>query len=102
MSLEIEAYRTELDRLCRRYHVRSLALFGSAAGDDFDPARSDVDLLVDFEPLPPGTHADAYFGLLESLEDLFGRPVDLVMTRAIRNPYFRQAVESSRHLIYAA
>lgn len=101
-TIAIDAYRTQIERLCREYHVRTLSVFGSAGRDDFDPTRSDIDVLVDFEPLPPGTHADTYFGLLESLTELLGRPVDLVVARAIRNPYFRQSVEASRRLIYAA
>jgi hypothetical protein len=54
--------------------------------------------LANFE----GHHADAYFGLRESLEALFGRSVDLVMTRAIRHPYFLEAIEPTRTLLYAA
>jgi hypothetical protein len=92
----------ELAELCRRQRVRRLALFGSAVRDDFDPGRSDLDFLVEFEALPPGTYADAYFGLLEGLERLYGRPVDLVVETAIRNPYFRQSVEQSQTLLYAA
>jgi hypothetical protein len=61
-----------------------------------------VDFLVEFEPLADGEHADAYFGLKESLTALFARPVDLVMTRAIRNRYFLEAIEPTRTLLYAA
>lgn len=64
--------------------------------------KSDVDFLVEFEALPVGTYADAYFGLLESLETLLERPVDLVVATAITNPYFRQAVDRTRTLVYAA
>jgi predicted nucleotidyltransferase len=98
----IEEHRTELEALCRLHHVRSLSLFGSATRDDFDPGRSDLDFLVDFEPLPTGGYAEAFFGLLESLESLFGRPVDLVVGSAIRNPYFRQAVDQTKAPLYAA
>jgi hypothetical protein len=52
------------------------------------PGQSDMDFLVEFDPLPPGGYADAYFGLLESLEALCGSPVDLVVASAIRNPFF--------------
>jgi predicted nucleotidyltransferase len=88
--------------LCRRYRVRRLELFGSAAGDSFDSHRSDADFLVEFEPLADGEYADAYFGLRESLESLLSRPVDLVMNKAIRNPYFLEAIEPTRMLLYAA
>lgn len=102
MSPFIDDRRAALGELCRRYRVRRLFLFGSAARDDFDPARSDVDLLVEFEAFPAGGYADAYFGLRESLEALFGREVDLVALSAVRNPYMRADIERTRALLYAA
>jgi predicted nucleotidyltransferase len=79
-----------------------LEVFGSAAtGADFS-RRRDLDFLVEFASPPPGGYADAYFGLLEYLEALFGKPVDLVVDSAIRNPFFRQSVERTRTLLYAA
>ncbi|HUT35508.1 MAG TPA: nucleotidyltransferase domain-containing protein [Planctomycetota bacterium] len=99
----IEQNRDELLELCRRFKVRRLELFGSAAaGEGFRAHDSDLDFLVEFLPLEPGTHADAYFGLLAALEDLLGRPVDLVMTRAITNPYFLESVNRTRRVVYAA
>jgi len=95
-------HRTELEALCRRYGVRRLELFGSAAAEQDRHGESDLDFLVEFGPFPPGAYADAYFGLRESLEALFGRPADLVVASAIRNPYFRQAVERTKTLLYAA
>lgn len=102
MIPSIEEHRAELAELCRRRHVLRLSLFGSATRDDFDPQRSDLDFLVDFEVLPPGQYADAYFGLLEDLERLLGRSVDLVVATAIKNPYFRQSVDQTKALLYAA
>lgn len=102
MNSSISHRRSEIADLCRQYHVRRLELFGSAVDDRFDPHHSDVDFLVEFEPLAEGQHADAFFGLRESLESLFARPIDLVMLRAIRNPYFLQAIEPTRTLLYAA
>jgi predicted nucleotidyltransferase len=102
VSPSIEERRAELAEMCRRYHVRSLSLFGSATRADFDSERSDFDFLVDFEDLPSGQYADAYFGLLDALEQLLGRPVDLVVSSAIKNPYFRESVEETRTLLYAA
>lgn len=94
--------RDELQGICRRYHVRRLELFGSAATGQDRPDESDLDFLVEFDPLPLGSYADAYFGLLEALEALSGRAVDLVVTSAIRNPYFLQSVERTKALLYAA
>jgi uncharacterized protein len=90
-----------LPELCRRFNVRRLDLFGSAAsGHDFDPARSDLDLLVDFESLPPGDYADTYFGLREALEAWSGRAVDLVTEAALRNPYLKRRIESERRPLF--
>lgn len=102
MIADIAARRAEIHELCRRFGVRRLDLFGSAARGDFDPARSDLDFLYEFEDKAPGGYADAFFGLKVSLELLFGRPVDLVAESAIRNPYFRASVKQSRAPLYAA
>ncbi len=102
MSTVIVEHRAELEALCRRYGVQRLELFGSAAAGREEPGESDLDFLVEFHSLPAGGHADAFFGLRESLETLYGRPVDLVVASAIRNPYFRQSVERTKTLLYAA
>ena len=91
----------ELRLLCARFRVCRLELFGSATSARFDPASSDLDFLVEFQDLGEG-YFDAYFGLLEALEDLFARPVDLVMTRAVKNPYFLEGIRASRTVLYAA
>jgi hypothetical protein len=102
MQRLVEEKQKELNGLCRRYHVLRLEVFGSAAEGDFRPQESDLDFLVEFQPLLPGQYADAYFGLLVALEGLFERRVDLVMPRAVRNPYFREAMDRTRRLVYAA
>lgn len=98
----VEQHRAEIVALCRQHHARSLALFGSAATGSFDPARSDLDFLVEFEEAEPVAYSAAYFGLLEGLSDLFGRTIDLVVESAIENPYFRESVERTRTPLYAA
>jgi uncharacterized protein len=99
---EILQRKGELEQICRRYHVRRLELFGSAVSGRHRQKDSDLDFLVDFEPLPFGRYADAFFGLQEELEALFDSRVDLVVTSAIRNPYFKEAIESNKALLYAA
>jgi predicted nucleotidyltransferase len=98
----VEHNRHAVERLCVKHRVKRLELFGSAAAGTFNSASSDLDFLVEFQPLGPGEHADAYFGLLADLEDLFRRPVDLVMPRAIRNRYFLEGINRSREVLYAA
>ena len=92
----------ELVDLCRRFHVKRLEIFGSAATDAFRPESSDLDFLVDFGDEPLGPWGGLFVDFADALEALFGRSVDLIMPKSIRNPYFRKAVEASRRLIYEA
>jgi predicted nucleotidyltransferase len=92
----------EIVVLCKRHHVRRLSVFGSATRESFDPRRSDVDFLVEFDRMSPRERADHFFGLQEDLEAVLGVPVDLVEPGPIRNPYFRQAVEASGVLLFEA
>lgn len=92
----------EVAELCRRYQVRRLDLFGSAATDQFDPHTSDLDFLVTFEPSARVGYTVTFFQLKDELERLFQRPVDLVFDTEFRNPHFRAAVEESRTPLYEA
>ncbi len=87
--------------LCRRFGVRRLELFGSAATSAFDPRQSDFDFIVEFGDKTSGLFDD-YFGLKEALESLYRQPVDLVMAGAMRNPHFVRAANATRRLVYAA
>jgi predicted nucleotidyltransferase len=98
----IEKNREKIAELCRQHHVRSLSVFGSAARDDFDPERSDVDLLVEFEELPYPASIDNYWSLEDALRELFARKVDLIRDGVIRNPYLLQEIRSDRVTVYAA
>ena len=96
----VEEQSDELRRLCLRYHVRRLDLFGSAATGAYRPENSDLDFVVEFQPEAFVAYAYTYFGLLEALEQLFGRTVDLVVGSAIKNPYFLQSVEQTRSPVF--
>jgi predicted nucleotidyltransferase len=98
----VEECRQPLQQLCREYHVKTLELFGSAADGTFDAARSDLDFLVEFLPAAATRIFHGYFELKQALEQLFGRKVDLLMPRAIRNPYLQKAVDRQRQVLYAA
>jgi predicted nucleotidyltransferase len=99
----LEEKLKELNQLCGRYRVAKLELIGSAlTGYKFDSEQSDIDFLVEFQPLKEGEYADTYFGLLEALELLFNRHVDLVMVQAVKNRYFLEAINKSRKVLYAA
>jgi predicted nucleotidyltransferase len=98
----VASRKAEIEEICRRFGVRRLELFGSAASGEFQPERSDLDFLVDLGEAPPAAYAEAYFGLLEALQQLFGRSIDLVTEPSVRNPYFRQSIDRTRKLVYAA
>jgi predicted nucleotidyltransferase len=91
----------QIVELCRRYSIRRLDLFGSAATGAFDPASSDIDFLVDLGEYTPGT-AVRYLDLIADLEDLLGFSVQMVTQPSITNPYFRQAVDTQRVTLYEA
>ncbi|MBI4082807.1 MAG: nucleotidyltransferase domain-containing protein [Candidatus Lambdaproteobacteria bacterium] len=92
----------EVFDLCRQYRVRRLELFGSATGERFDPARSDLDFLVEYFPEPERDPLDEFFGFKSALEQVFGRKVDLVEPAGIRNRHFRDEVAQTKVPIYAA
>jgi hypothetical protein len=100
MTALIEPYLPALPALCRRFQVKQLYLFGSAASGGFRPEASDLDFLVALDESSPADYTENYFGLAQELERLFGRRVDLVTERSVRNPYFRQVIEATRQLLY--
>ncbi len=97
----ITAKLDEVADLCRRHHVRRLDLFGSGANGRFDPGRSDLDFIAEWEPAAPKTLA-TYFDLRDDLAALFDRDIDLLDARVkLENPYFAENVAESRQTIYA-
>lgn len=78
-------------------------MFGSAArGEDFDPATSDVDFIVEFGPRSRRFPLEEFFGLRESLAEVLGRPVDLIEPAAVCNPYIRSSIDAGREVVYAS
>ena len=100
MIVLIEQNKPALAELCQWHGVRRLDLFGSAAQGRFNPERSDLDFVVQFSRTGYAGYADAFLDFAEALERLFGRKVDLLTERMIRNPYFRAVVEASRQVVY--
>jgi uncharacterized protein len=94
----IEVPGEELAALCRRHHIRKLALFGSILHGDFRP-ESDMDVLVEFEPgYNPGF---AFFDIERDLEAIFGHRVDL-NTPGFLSPHFRDQVVAEARDVYVA
>ena len=93
----IQVPRERLETVCRRHHIRWLALFGSVLRDDFRP-DSDIDVLIEFEPEEPYT----YFTLArieDDLSDVLGRKVDVHVPRML-HPYIRDKVLSQAEELY--
>ena len=96
---ELEKHISQIKDLCSKHKVKTLYAFGSVLNKDFN-AQSDVDFIVDFEPVDIQYYADNYYDLKFSLENIFHRPIDLLEEKAIKNPYFRQSVDQHRQLLY--
>lgn len=102
MPFDVEPHLAAVRALCLRLGVDRLELFGSGAGPDYDPSRSDLDFIVEFGPQARAEVFARYFAFKHELEMLLGRPVDLVMAGAIQNPYFAAAVQRTRKTVYAS
>ena len=87
--------------LCREYRMRKLEVFGSAVTGSFNPETSDVDFIVDVGGYEDGV-SRRYLDFIAALEDLLDRQIDLVTDDSITNPYFREAVDEQKVLIYEA
>jgi predicted nucleotidyltransferase len=95
----IEQHKTTIEQLCIKHKVKSLYVFGSLLTDTLT-STSDIDLLVEFDDMDPERYADNYYDLKFSLEELLQKPIDLLEIKAIKNPYFKQAIDRRKQLIY--
>jgi len=98
----VEANRVAVVSLCRKYAVKRLRLFGSAARGGFDPLSSDLDFLVEFNSVSGMNAFHQFIDLKLDLEDLFGRHIDLVTWKAVKDPLFRERAEETAVELYAA
>jgi uncharacterized protein len=89
----------KIKALCMANNVKTLLAFGSVCADNFNE-KSDIDLLISFNPMEFGDYADTYFDLAEKFENLFRRPVDLVTDKSLSNPYFIDSVNRTKTLLY--
>jgi predicted nucleotidyltransferase len=102
MMSRIEYNLGKLESLCKKNNVSELYLFGSAVSGTFN-SKSDLDFAVVFDKsLSPLEHGNAFFALIDDLENLFQRPVDLLSYRALKNPIFKEELDSSKVSVYAA
>ena len=89
----------KLKKLCDIYKVSELYVFGSILNKNFNK-NSDIDFIVTFQKVKLEEYADNYFDFKFSLEDLFNRKIDLLEDVAIKNPYLRKSIDTSKELIY--
>ena len=95
----IERNIDRIRRLCNKYKVAKLHLFGSALTERFND-ESDIDFIVTFKNVELIEYADNYFDFKFSLEDLLQRQIDLLEEKSIRNPFLKKSINSSKKLIY--
>jgi predicted nucleotidyltransferase len=95
----LDRYSHDITQACVNHKVAKLYAFGSVLTNQFTP-QSDIDLVVEFNTMPLEQYADNYYDLKFSLEKILNRSVDLLEEKAIRNPYFRQELQSKQKLVY--
>jgi len=97
---QIEVSSERIGEFCRKWNITEFSLFGSVLREDFGP-ESDIDVLVEFAP-GAGITFDNRVEMLDELASIFGREVDLIDQRAIRNPFRRHSILTSKEVLYAA
>ncbi|OGP73254.1 MAG: hypothetical protein A2W09_06735 [Deltaproteobacteria bacterium RBG_16_50_11] len=97
---KIQDHKQDIEKICRDLRVRRLDLVGSASRDEFEPERSDVDVLVQFDGLD--RLFDRYFELKKRLESQLGREVDVIEDNAVKNPYVRKSLNRDKVRIYGS
>ncbi len=96
----INKHSKELHKLCKIHDVSRLYAFGSVLSNHFDDESSDIDLIVELVPMPPLQKGENLLSLWDKLESLFGRKVDLLTDKPIKNPYLQNSIDKSKQLIY--
>jgi len=95
----LETNMENIRSLCEKHKVGSLFVFGSVLSEKFTDV-SDIDFVVSFKDIELLDYADNYFDFKFSLEDLLKRKIDLLEEQAIRNPYLKKSIDTSKLLIY--
>ncbi|WP_339813722.1 nucleotidyltransferase domain-containing protein [uncultured Imperialibacter sp.] len=87
-------------KLCVKYKVDKLYAFGSSVTDQFDKAKSDIDLVIKMNITDPMEYGEALMSFWDEIESFFGKKVDLLTDESIKNPYLRKSIEATKKLIY--
>ncbi|MEO5644681.1 MAG: nucleotidyltransferase domain-containing protein [Bacteroidia bacterium] len=91
-----------IQEVCKKYKVKELYAFGSVTDEQRFNEKSDVDLLVEFGDVSMNDYADNYFHFVDTMEKLFGREIDLVTAKYLRNRFFIQRVNETKTKIFEA
>lgn len=86
--------------LCKSHNVKYLYAFGSSVSGEFNPNKSDIDLLVEIDSNDPVDRGEKLLSLWDLFEALFKRKVDLLTESSVRNPFLRKSIDSTKVLIY--
>ena len=97
----LKQYMVEIEQACREFRVKELHVFGSVIKGDFH-SGSDIDFLVTFDRKGYAGSFNQYMGFKEKLEAILNRKVDLISPKNLKNPIFRDEIESTKELIYVA
>ncbi|MCW5910825.1 MAG: nucleotidyltransferase domain-containing protein [Cyclobacteriaceae bacterium] len=95
----MEIYKDQIQRLCEDHKVRTLYSFGSVNTARFT-SDSDVDLVVDFKIDDPIEYTESYFNLKFELEKILNRQIDLLESKAIKNPFLKESIDRTKVLLY--
>ena len=97
----IEDNLNNLKKLCKKYDIKTMHIFGSVCTNNFN-SKSDIDILISFKDISIEKYTDNYFKLHDELKDLFNCKIDLLTENSLSNPYFIESIEETKKLLYAA
>ena len=97
--LNVKPYEEKIKKICLELHLKRLDLFGSATTEQFGP-DSDLDIIVEFKRNEINNLFDNYFALKEQLQNIFHRPIDIIMDGSVKNPYLKASISQTRKNIY--
>jgi predicted nucleotidyltransferase len=99
-QIRITLPQKKIEDFCLKWKISEMALFGSVLSDEFHP-DSDIDVLVSFKD-DDGWGLFDFVDMIDELQTIFGRKVDLVEKDSLRNPFRRKAILDNNEVIYAA
>jgi hypothetical protein len=97
--LDISTYKEKINDVCDKFNLKKLDLFGSAITSKFGP-ESDIDVLIEFGDNKNINMFNVYFDLKDELQSIFKRPIDIVVERSIKNPFFKRSINKTRTNVY--